>query len=197
MELAEGKYLVRIARKAVEHYLKNKKVLEVPRDVPEKLMERKGVFVTVKKNKELRGCIGFPLPIKPLILATIEASVEAAFFDPRFFPLQKNELNEITFEISVLTDPKILVVDDPKKYLKKIKIGRDGLIIQRNFNSGLLLPQVPVELNWNVKEFLEQACLKAGLSINAWLDKETKVYTFQAEIFKEVKPGGKIVKVKL
>jgi hypothetical protein len=197
MELTEGKYLIKIARKAIEYYLEKKKILEIPKNIPKKLMERRGVFVTVKKGKGLRGCIGFPLPIKPLILATIEAAIESAFFDSRFFPLQKNELNEVTVEISVLTDPKILVVDNPKKYLRKIKIGRDGLIIQRNFNSGLLLPQVPVEFNWKVKEFLEQTCLKAGLNRDAWLDKETKIYTFQAEIFKEVKPNGKVVKVKL
>lgn len=197
LELSEGKYLIKIARKAVEYFIEKKRIMDVPKNVPKKLIKRRGVFVTIKKDNELRGCIGFPLPTKPLILATIQAAVNSAFFDLRFLPLKKEELDKITFEISVLTDPQILKMDKPKEYLKKIKIGRDGIIVQRNFNSGLLLPQVPLEFNWNVKQFLENACIKAGLKKDAWLDKETKIYIFQAEIFKEVEPKGKIVKVEL
>lgn len=195
-ELEDGKFLIKTARRAVENYLRTRKILEIPRNTPKKLLERRGVFVTVRTMEgELRGCIGFSLPTKPLILATIQSAVNSTFFDHRFPPLDEGELRKIVFEISILNDPKLLSVKEPKEYLEKVVVGRDGLIVELNLNVGLLLPQVPVEQKWDARQFLEFACLKAGLDKDAWLSHEIKIYTFQAEIFKELEPKGKVVKV--
>ena len=132
------------------------------------LTEKRGVFVTLYKKKHLRGCIGFPEPILPLGIALIKAAKAAAFEDPRFSPLSTSELKEIKIEITLLTKPK---KTDPKK----IKVGKDGLIIKKGFNSGLLLPQVAVEYKWDAKTFLEQTCLKAGLDKDAWKDAESSI----------------------
>ncbi len=204
LTLKQGEYLVKLARKAVENYFINGSELPVPEDTPPELMEKRGVFTTIYRvssgealvgiAKELRGCIGFPLPIKPLAKATIESALSAAFEDPRFPPLREKELNEVIFEVSVLTPPK-LIEGTPEEIKRNIKIGRDGLIIQRGFMSGLLLPQVPVEYEWDVETFLGQACMKAGLPPDAWIMKNTKIYTFQAEIFTEIEPKGKIIRL--
>lgn len=206
LSLKQGEYLVRLARRAVENYFVTGSELPVPDDAPLELMEKRGVFTTIYRigsgeasigiAKELRGCIGFPLPIKPLLKATIESALSAAFEDPRFSPLKEKELDEVIFEVSVLTQPK-LIQGTPEEIVKSIKIGRDGLIIQRGFMSGLLLPQVPVEYDWDVETFLGQACMKAGLPPDAWVMKNTRIYTFQAEIFTEIQPKGKVIRLML
>ena len=118
----------------------------------------------------------------------IEALIEAAISvcnDPRFPPLSEDELNQITIELSILTEPELIKVKDPREYLEKIEIGKDGLIIKRGVFSGLLLPQVAVEQEWSVEQFLENICLKAGLTIDSWMDENSKIYKFQAEIIHE------------
>jgi len=194
----EGAFLVRLARRAVEENLKSGRIISPPKDTPSKLMERCGVFVTLNSIKggvkELRGCIGFPYPTYPLARATIEAAIDAATKDPRFYPVSLNELNHIVFEVSVLTPPEIVEVDDPREYPSKIKVGVDGLIVERGYHRGLLLPQVPVEWGWNEEEFLCQCCIKAGLPPDHWLLKGTKIYKFQAIIFEEEHPKGSIVR---
>jgi hypothetical protein len=196
LTLEEGKFLVKLARKAVENYLKNGKVLDVPADVSLKLKERCGVFVTINKvsreGKELRGCIGFPYPTTMLVQAVIESAISSATQDPRFPPLSINELNHVVFEVSVLTPPQPVEVQNPKEYCSKIKVGRDGLIVERSFCKGLLLPQVPVEWNWDEETFLCQCCIKAGLPPDSWLLDGTKIYTFQAIIFEETSPNGEV-----
>jgi hypothetical protein len=195
--LKEGEFLVKTARKAVEEYFKHKKILQ-PQNFPKKFLEPKGVFVTLKtKDHKLRGCIGYPLPTKPLILALIKSAINAAFFDSRFKPLRKSELDKIIFEVSILSDPKLLKVEEPTQYLQKIEIGRHGLIIEKGLNAGLLLPQVATEFNFDQKRFLESVCLKAGLDKNAWKTSNTRIYIFEAEIFSEKRPGGEIVRVEL
>ena len=194
----EGKFLVKLARNAIETYLKTQKKIPPPREVPsEKLLKESGVFVTLNKltadgKHELRGCIGYPYPIKPLVEATIDVAIQAAVSDPRFNPVELEEMDEIVVEVSILTPPKLLEVSDPMEYPKKIKIGRDGLIVERSFFKGLLLPQVPVEENWDVLTFLTWTCYKAGLPGDCWMQDGTKIYTFQAEIFEEVEPRGEI-----
>jgi len=201
----EGKFLVKLARKTIETYLLEKKKIKPPEDTPEKLKQNSGVFVTInklvgekkKREHELRGCIGFPMPIKPLVEATIDAAIEAAFHDPRFSPLDADELDDIVVEVSILTPPKKLEVSDPREYPLKIKIGRDGLIIRYGFYSGLLLPQVPVEQGWDENLFLSYTCYKAGLPPDCWHNKNVEVYTFQAEIFEEIEPRGAIKRKEL
>lgn len=195
LSLEEGKILVKIARKAIMEYLE-KRIIIPPPEVSGKLIEKMGVFVTLNAlreyGKELRGCIGFPQPILPLIEATIRSAISAATEDPRFLPVELDEMDTITIEVSVLTPPQLIKVDDPKKYPEKIKIGEDGLIVEKGFYKGLLLPQVAIEWNWNEEEFLCQTCIKAGLDPSSWLDKKVKIYKFQAQIFEEESPNGEI-----
>jgi len=197
ISLENGEWIVKFARKVVTSTT-NRKKIEIPNKYPKVLNEKRGVFVTLHTypQNELRGCIGLPYPMQKLINGIIEAAKEVCF-DPRFPPLRKDELSKITVEVSILTEPQIIKVKDPKEYLEKIEIGKDGLIVVNSPFSGLLLPQVPIEFDWDVEEFLRQTCLKAGLPPNCWKFETTKILKFQAEIFKEIEPNGKVVKVSL
>jgi len=106
--------------------------------------------------------------------------------------MKAEELDQVVFEVSVLTQPEPVEVENPQDYCSKIKVGRDGLIVERSYCKGLLLPQVPVELNWDEETFLCECCAKAGLPPDSWLLKGTRVYRFQAIIFEETSPKGKI-----
>jgi uncharacterized protein (TIGR00296 family) len=140
----------------------------------------------------LRGCIGIINPTSALLDSVIEAAESSAFKDPRFPPVQSEEIKEITIEVSVLTPPELIKVDNPLEYSNHINVGRDGLIIGKGWRKGLLLPQVPIEWGWDSIDFLSQCCIKAGLSPNEWKNRETEVYKFQAIIFKEDNPNGNI-----
>ncbi|MBC7130422.1 TIGR00296 family protein [Candidatus Bathyarchaeota archaeon] len=192
----EGEFLVKLARRAVEQYLTSRKRIEAPVNVSDKFTKPCGVFVTINRlvgrEKELRGCIGYPYPTNPLVEAVIDSAISSATQDPRFPPLSFDELDSVIFEVSVLTPPEIIRVEKPSQYPSKVKIGEDGLIIERGLYKGLLLPQVPVEWGWDSEEFLCQCCLKAGLPPDCWLLEGTKVYKFQAIIFEEEAPKGKV-----
>ena len=149
-----------------------------------------GVFVTLNNADGLRGCIGFPMPDKKLSHGIIDAAIAAATEDPRFSPVKTNELNDIVFEVTVLTPPVEITVTDPMEYLEKIKVGRDGLIIRNSFSSGLLLPQVPVEYGWNVEEFLQHTCEKAGLEKDTWKNEKVKIEKFEGIVYKEETNGS-------
>jgi uncharacterized protein len=194
-----GEQLVKLARRAVEKYL-NESVI-ITADKPDGLSEKVGVFVTLNylsNNKEyLRGCVGFPLPEKKLYQSVIEAAIAAATQDPRFDPVNKEDMENIIFEVSVLSPLQKIEAQNPKDYKNRINIGRDGLILKWKYGSGLLLPQVPVELNWDVDEYLANICYKAGASPDAWLMPESQLYKFEATIYKESEPNGKILKVDL
>ncbi len=202
INLEEGKFLVTYARKTVEKAFENKKDEEIEKYIDEEILkkfsEKYGVFVTLETypEHELRGCIGFPEPIFTLMEGLKNASLYAAYEDPRFEPLEKEELSQITFEVTVLTPPE-LIKCKPNEYEKFIEIGRNGLIVRKGARSGLLLPQVPVEWNWNKKEFLEETCMKAGLNAKDYLKQDTKVYKFQGIIFTEISPNGEIDEKKL
>ncbi|MBS3166689.1 TIGR00296 family protein [Candidatus Woesearchaeota archaeon] len=142
--------------------------------------EKKGIFVTLKKHGNLRGCIGFIEPIYPLDKALVEASRLAAFEDPRFPVLKKEEVKDLEIEISILSKPLQV------KNIKEIKLGRDGLIIEQGYNKGLLLPQVFTEFNiTSIEDALSMTCEKAGLPEDAWKSKLTRIYRFEAEIISE------------
>ena len=140
---SEGIKLVKLARQTVLNYLKNKE-LKIKQT---KFKQKRGVFVSIHTHPDhkLRGCIGYPYPTLQLGEALQRASVSAAFQDIRFLPLSEGELNNVIFEISVLTEPKLIEIKDPKQYLKEIEIGKDGLIMECNLHKGLLLPQVPLQ----------------------------------------------------
>jgi uncharacterized protein (TIGR00296 family) len=190
---SDGVELVKMARKAVTELLENNSKISDP------LFESKfdfnsGVFVTLNKQDSLRGCIGYPLPGKKLSEGLIDAAISAATHDTRFNPVTADELDEIVFEVTVLTPPVEIKVKQSSEYLKEIKVGRDGLIVENAYTSGLLLPQVPTEYGWNTEEFLEYTCQKAGLEKKAWKDKDTKISKFQGVIFKEESPNGNIIR---
>ncbi len=197
----EGKFLIKLARNTVKTYLDTEKILQVPKDTPKKLFEKCGVFVTINTlqhgEKGLRGCIGYPYPTSPLVEAVIDSAINASTQDPRFPPMNPNELDQVVFEVSVLTPPEPVQVDNPKEYIKQIKVGQDGLIIEKGYSKGLLLPQVPVEWQWCEEEFLCQCCMKAGLPPDSWLTKGTKIYKFTAIIFEEQAPNGEIKRLSL
>jgi len=179
----ERKKLLLIARKAIEHYAKNGEEPGALKEVDiDEFDKPRGVFVTLKEAGELRGCIGFPLPIMPLGKAVVKAAIAAAFEDPRFASVTKEEVKELEIEVSVLTVPELVKVSKPEEYLKKVKIGRDGLIIDYMGYSGLLLPQVPVEENWTIEEYLDYLCMKAGLPKKTWRERAVVIKSFQAEI---------------
>ena len=191
---SDGVFLVKTARKAVTEFLSNGNRMKLESDLEEKFSFNSGVFVTLNNPNGLRGCIGFPMPEKKLSHAIIEGAIAAATEDPRFPSVKTNELNDIVFEVTVLTPPIVVDVSDPMEYLEKIKVGRDGLIIRHSFSSGLLLPQVPVEYGWDVEEFLQHTCEKAGLAKDTWKNESVKIEKFEGIIFKEETPNGAIVR---
>ncbi len=197
----EGKFLIKLARSTVEEYLEIGKAAKPPKDTPKKLFEHCGVFVTINSvrgnEKELRGCIGYPYPTSPLVEAVIDSAINAATEDPRFEPLTLQELENVIFEVSVLTPPELVETQNPKEYVSKIKVGEDGLIVERGPYKGLLLPQVPVEWGWCEEEFLCQCCMKAGLPPDTWLTKDAKIYKFKAIIFDEQTPCGEVKRLTL
>ena len=201
LSLEEGKFLIQLARSAVEERLEKRKTIQPPKETPKKLLEQCGVFVTINSvrngDKVLRGCIGYPYPTSPLAEAVIDSAINAATQDPRFYPLTLDELSKVVFEVSVLTPPEPVEVKNPKEYLNKIKVGEDGLIVEQGFYRGLLLPQVPIEWRWCEEEFLCQCCIKAGLPPDSWLTKGTKIYKFRAIIFEEETPFGEVKRVNL
>lgn len=193
--LEVGTLAVRVARAVIEHAC-NRPIR--PFSYPPEFEKNTGVFVTIDTYpaRELRGCIGYPEPVFSLKEALAKAAYGATR-DPRFPKLSEKELDRVVVEVSILTPPVHIKVDNPKEYLDKVQIGKDGLIAEKGPFRGLLLPQVPVEWNWSVEEFLMQTCLKSGLSPEEWRSKGTKFYSFQAEIFSEEKPGGNVVRKEL
>ena len=180
----DGDYLLKIAKEAIETFVKTNRKIEIPLDCPDYMKGNLGVFVTLNKNQNLRGCIGYPEPIMPLINAIIDSAISAAIRDPRFPQVSENELEDLDYEITVLTKPQLIEVKNPEEYPSKVNIGEDGLIVEKGFFKGLLLPQVATEYNMNSEEFLSHTCIKAGISPNAWLNEKVDIYKFQGQIFK-------------
>lgn len=179
LSVAERRGLLRIARSTIEQVVRGRPARVVkPGKGMERLLTSKGVFVTLKREGVLRGCIGYVESVKPLYRAVVELAEAAALRDPRFYPVQPEELPKIKIEITVLSP--LERVDDPSQ----IEVGRHGLLIRAGPYQGLLLPQVPVEEGWDRKAFLEQACRKAGLPPDAW-QHGAEIYRFTGEIFSE------------
>ena len=193
----DGKTLVKTARLAVTEYLKTGRKVPVAEDVKSRFSYNSGVFVTLNSEEKLRGCIGFPTPDRKLYQSLVDAAIASATSDPRFPPVKYEELNEITFEVTVLAPPTVVKATDPLEYPKMIKVGRDGLIVKWEFGSGLLLPQVPIEYGWNEEEFLGHTCEKAGAPQDYWKRKSTMVMKFEGIVFKETEPNGPVVRMNL
>lgn len=193
----DGEILVRIARDVVTEYLKTGKKNALQEDFKSRFSYNSGVFVTLNKANDLRGCIGFPTPEKNLYQSLVDAAIASATADPRFPPIKYEELKDISFEVTVLTPPAEVKVENTLDYPSKIKVGRDGLIVKWEFGSGLLLPQVPIEWGWNEEEFLNHTCEKAGAPQDCWKRKETKILRFEGIIFKETSPNGNVIRAQL
>ena len=193
----DGQILVRTARRAVTEYLRKGKKIQLADEIKSRFSYKSGVFVTLNKEENLRGCIGFPTPDRILHQSLVDAAIASSTEDPRFPPVVHEELDEITFEVTTLTPPVEIKVNDPSEYPKMIKIGRDGLIIKWEFGAGLLLPQVPVEYGWNEEEFLDHTCEKAGAPFSYWKQKSVKILRFEGIVFKETKPNGQIKRLEL
>ena len=174
----EKQYLLQLARQTIVSAVKGDS-LPVPRAITAVLAEKRGAFVTIKKNGQLRGCIGMILAVRPLAETVGEMAEAAALNDPRFEPVSPAELKDLTLEISALTPVS------PVNDLQAIEVGRDGLIIRRGRFQGLLLPQVATEYGWDRDTFLAQTCRKAGLPPDAWKMKDTEILSFRAEVFGE------------
>lgn len=172
------KEILELARTSISTYFKHKNP-ELSRYKDPIYLDKKGAFVTLHKHHELRGCIGYIVAFKSLLETINEMARAAAFKDPRFSPLRESELEEIRIEISVLSELIQIQTTD------EIEVGRDGLLIEHPYGSGVLLPQVPLEYNWDKATYLKHLCRKAGLSDNSWTDKQSKIFRFSAEVFAE------------
>jgi hypothetical protein len=174
----EKNELLRIARNSVESAVRDHKQYEYsPPAGLAALEQERGAFVTLKENGQLRGCIGYVAPMKPLCITVRDVAAFAALRDTRFRPVSASELGALQYEVSVLS-PLRRVLD-----IKEIRVGQHGLIMKRGDTEGLLLPQVPVEEKWDRATFLEETCYKAGLLKNCWQDADTDIFRFTALVF--------------
>ncbi len=172
----EKAILLSTARESIASHLENRPGLYPV--ATEKLKTPLGSFVTLQLEGRLRGCIGHMLPIKALIEDIKVLAIESAFHDPRFPGLSLNELESVDIEISVLSPLENSSPD-------KVVVGKHGILMKNGYNSGVLLPQVPVEQGWDREEFLTHTCNKAGMQGDCWKDKNTQIETFTAVIFGE------------
>ena len=181
----DRKFLLNLARKTIEKKSKNNIInSEEINKLSSILKENRGCFVTLTINHNLRGCIGYILPITPLYKAVIDNAYNAAFSDPRFPPVSDNEVDKLQLEISVLSVPKKLEYTDKDDLLKKIVPSKDGVIIKKGFYSSTFLPQVWDQLP-KKQDFLSHLCLKAGLSPDEWQKGDLEVEIYYAEVFEE------------
>jgi len=193
LDLADGTLAARLARDAVVRATGAGPSFRPPPELPPVFHEPRGVFVTWYEHarRDLRGCIGFPEAVLPLGEALGEAAVSAALEDPRFRPVTAAELRGLVVEVSVLTPLEpVPLAGRPGA----VRVGTDGLVVERGRRRGLLLPQVAPEQGWDREEFLDGACTKAGLPTGAWRSADVAVLRFQAEIFRELTPAGDVVR---
>lgn len=176
----EGALATRLARTTVEHEVAGRPASDIA--LPDIFAKQRGVFVTLTKRGNLRGCIGFPYPVMALGDAIRQAAVAAALEDPRFPPVRADEVATLDFEVTVLTPPAPLDCA-PDERPAAVEVGRHGLIVRGHGTSGLLLPQVATEYGWDSATFLDHTCIKAGLPGGCWKRKAVEVLTFEGQIF--------------
>jgi len=180
MSKENKEYLLSLARECISYYLEHNKQLEPGEPDSQILKQERAVFVTLNKNDDLRGCIGHMQARTEIYKAVAEMAVSAAFQDPRFPPVSEKELSDISIEISILSP--LEKIDD----YRKIRMGTDGVWVQKGFRSGVYLPQVATETGWDRETFMQSLCAhKAGLPADAYLDKNTDIFIFQVEKFSE------------
>ncbi|RLB43493.1 MAG: AmmeMemoRadiSam system protein A [Deltaproteobacteria bacterium] len=181
----QGKYLLKVARKTIENALLGRSEKEPEeQSLPAVFHERRGTFVTLTEHGNLRGCIGHIIPHESIIDGVRINAINAAFRDPRFRPLSRDELDQIKIEVSILTEPKPLEYKDAQDLLNKLRPGIDGVIIKKGFHEATFLPQVWEQLP-RKEDFLTHLCLKAGLDGDAWKRGDLEVSTYQVQAFEE------------
>ena len=180
LTLYQKRVLLTIARTAIEEYINSNIELDVDSDDPE-LSQIKGAFVTLHKNNQLRGCVGNIIGYQPLYLTVRSMAIAAASQDPRFKPVERNELKKTELEISVLSQPRVI------ESIDEIALGTHGVIVEKGvLGSGVFLPQVATETGWSKEEFLSHLCSgKAGLAPDAWKKDDVTIKIFSAEVFSE------------
>ena len=199
----DGRALIGLAREVVTFELKkepnnpselNEETYVPPQKIQDCYSRPQAVFVTIYNGEELRGCIrNLNFEEGTLWQGIIEAARGAAFGDTRFLHVEQEELEHILFEISLLTKPEVIEVCDWHEYPGKIKLGRDGLIIEYSGHTGLLLPQIPIKNGWDPLRYLDELCKKAGLHAGRWEYKGVIISSFQAQVFEEVNPNREVV----
>ena len=170
----------------MESAVKENKLSQIPTDLTENVTQDRGAFVTLRRNGELRGCIGYTASVQSLAMTVRDVAAFAALRDHRFPPVTTNELPQLTYEISVLS-PLRRIAD-----VSQIKLGQHGLLIKKGAHEGLLLPQVATEQHWDRKTLLEQTALKAGLPADAWRDKDSDIFVFSALVFGDADAPGPV-----
>ena len=178
LSMAEKRALLGLARAAIEVYLCDGSLVDLP-EASGVFAESCGAFVTLHKDGQLRGCIGSMVGHAPLVETIREMAIAAATKDPRFGTVKSSELSHIDLEISVLSPMKRI------KDVEEIEIGKHGILMKRGMQQGVLLPQVATEYGWSRQTFLEHTCQKSGLSSDAWMDSETVIEIFSADVFAE------------
>jgi AmmeMemoRadiSam system protein A len=180
---ADRKSLLDLARRTISDVVSNQRLPENP---PREGVfgERRGVFVTLHSHGRLRGCIGVVEAVQPLGEAVVHSAASAALQDPRFSPVRAEELPELQIEISLLSPLEPI-------HPQQIETGKHGLLISQGAHRGLLLPQVASEHQLNREQFLEETCRKAGLSLQAWREPETRIFGFTCEVFGEEQRAGR------
>lgn len=183
IDAQDRKLLLSLARSAIESKLAGRRI-KIPSAVSESLTRETGCFVTLHKKGRLRGCIGTLEPEKPLIRAVADNALNAAFEDPRFSPLQVDELEDIDIEISVLTPPELLDFDGPGDLKKKLKPGIHGVIVSEGWRRATFLPQVWDQLP-ELDQFMSHLCQKAGMDRDCWKRKDVKIQIYTVVYFSE------------
>ena len=178
LQLDDKRFLLRLARETIERRLAAQALPE-PDPPAGPLTEPRGAFVTLTRNGQLRGCIGHVVGVEPLWQSVRDNAINAAFRDPRFPPLEPDELDTVEIEVSALTP--LQVVDSPDD----VHVGIHGVMVERGPFRGLLLPQVATEYGWDRETFLDHTCRKAGLPPGCWKDPSTRIEVFSAEVFSE------------
>ncbi len=193
-----GIYLVKLARFAAKKWIGDNLKPQATEPIPSQAETVTGAFVTVKTQVDgltsLRGCIGYPIGIKPLYEQIIDLAKSSTMDDPRFPPVEKAEFPELVFEVTIMTPPQTIEYETPQELLDQITVPGDGLIVEFQGSKGLLLPQVPIEQNWNTEEFLSYTCRKAYLPTDIWKKEKITVQKFQGIIFSEEYPDGEIIR---
>ena len=182
-----GRFLIGFCRQALELYLRHRRVIDFPRVLSPELKEKHGVYVKLYKKigleKQLRGSKGIPFPTDSLIKTSIDAVISSSQ-DKTYPQLELQDMPMLTIELSILTEPALLLAKEPHDYLKQIRIATDGLIMQHKSLGGIFLPYTPIQNKWTTEEFLENLAKKVNLPPEGWKTNPIKLYRFQSQTFR-------------